>query len=586
MIMRFNFSAALPFVLACNFVFVAVAKSEDSVQDSEREFAESLFPILKTIREFSEKIDENVAKFRRLSDGKSRRSRSNIQADPASKELDQLPDVPIEKSREQLQKDLLNELTYAHRRQNELVRDMELKLRVYVSTSVDRCKRHITAGDEVGARASCAIAQEKISQCSRKVEPEINQRADRLNAEYKSIYRDMDNISVSFSKIHCNLVFNGIEDPGKLLRAANLQLPDTSCYAHTEEVKKFAKTGVMQNRLGKDDASVPAYLSYIQRKCPERIASQARLAVEEILRAKTDEGRKLKENEEQGPLTRDGSRSGSGMFRQAIGQAEQEEKDRPAREARERAAQARAAEQEWIEKQKAIAAAHAAEQEQARKDEQNARETREALGQLIGAIGQIQQNKVDRKQAAYEEQQAEQAQLNQRRQEEQQRREKTMREQEALARGREENIARAQEHKREQELANQRAYQERNVREVAAINERLASEAEQQKIEHKKRQEQLDAIRKAKAEEAKYYPPLACATTVVKRYNNGKSTRNCFQNNCGRTIVAYGPNAMTHIKAGETTCSFTYLWACERGNVPGVLGGDAYDRDRQMCKGG
>jgi len=109
-------------------------------------------------------------------------------------------------------------------------------------------------------------------------------------------------------------------------------------------------------------------------------------------------------------LPRRGGNSGSELFQKAITQAEQEERERPMREAREREAsarevrerpmrEARAAEQERLASIKAGADARAYEEAQARKSEQDARETAEAMGQLLGVIGQIQKNKADHEQA-------------------------------------------------------------------------------------------------------------------------------------------------------------------------------------------
>lgn len=95
------------------------------------------------------------------------------------------------------------------------------------------------------------------------------------------------------------------------------------------------------------------------------------------------------------------------------------ERDRPAREARERAAQARAAEEKRLESIKAAeeerrasikaaAEARAYKQERARKeaqDAQDARETSEAVGNLLGVFAQMEQNKADRAQAQYDNQQ-------------------------------------------------------------------------------------------------------------------------------------------------------------------------------------
>lgn len=406
---RFSTGHVLIFVIVMNTAFISPARSENSTRDDLCEVLNEceltwVEKKLKALKDFADKIDENIARFKQMQDDLSRGKKPVDPAESSAEELDPLPRVSIEKSREQLQKDLLDSLISAHRQQNNLVWDTERALKAYVSTDVEKCKKLIAAGDEPGARASCGKAQAVIEQCRARVEPEINQRAERLTAKYKEIYRGAD-VNTRFSHIHCDLVFSNIEDPGKLLRIASMQLPDSSCYAHMEEVKKLARTGlkpIQLNALLKGNVDVPTYLSFIEHKCPERISRLARAEVEEILKAKEEERRRQNKNET-AVLERGG---GSGaMLQDAIRQAEQEDKDRPAREAREREAQARAAEEERIAKAKAAAEARAFEQEQARKREQKSRETREALGQLFGLIGQIQQSKADRKQAQYEEQQ-------------------------------------------------------------------------------------------------------------------------------------------------------------------------------------
>ena len=102
------------------------------------------------------------------------------------------------------------------------------------------------------------------------------------------------------------------------------------------------------------------------------------------------------------------------------------ERDRPAREARERAAQARAAEDERLARLKAAEEARAYQRELAQKREQDAqaaRETSEAMGNLLGAFAQMEQNKTDRAQAQYDNQQRlAQAQQEQQRRAQEQRR--------------------------------------------------------------------------------------------------------------------------------------------------------------------
>lgn len=98
-------------------------------------------------------------------------------------------------------------------------------------------------------------------------------------------------------------------------------------------------------------------------------------------------------------LMRRGSNSGAEMIQGAIKQAEQEERDRPARVARERAEMARAAEQKRIADEQAAANARAYEQQQAWKREEDSRDTAAALSTLLGTIATIEQGKADRAQA-------------------------------------------------------------------------------------------------------------------------------------------------------------------------------------------
>lgn len=370
MMIRRSVSLILIMVIASGLMFPGVA----AAQDSEREFAESIVPGLKALREFSDKVEQRLARFSRLLGSSPRQDTASGQADS---DLG-TPETAEERAfQERLRREFIEERTNAHREQNQLVENTRRQLRLYVSLSVDSCKKSIADRDEPGARANCGIAETRIDQCRRQIAPEINQLAEKLNARYRS-YRDS---TVAFATIHCDLVFSGLDDPGMLLRRAEFRLPDSACYAHIDRVVNYVKTGVVQSRLGADDASVPAYLSYIRRMCPESISAQARLAVNEAGKAKEEadrkkaeedsgkkkqeqenklaeeknqaEGKKLAESDAarsnttppagEIALPRRGGGASTALLQSSIDNAIQEERDRPAREAREREERAREA---------------------------------------------------------------------------------------------------------------------------------------------------------------------------------------------------------------------------------------------------
>lgn len=169
------------------------------------------------------------------------------------------------------------------------------------------------------------------------------------------------------------------------------------------------------------------------------------------------------------------------------------ERDRPAREARERAAQARAAEEKRIASIKAAAEARAYEQERARKEAQDARETSEAIGTLLGAFAQMEQNKADRAQAQYDNQQRVlQAQQEQQRQVQEQQNKAYMAE-----------AARAEAFNREAALSakqreadNLRAFQAQQERDVAERNRHAREVQDQYERTAKQAQAEVDAKRK------------------------------------------------------------------------------------------
>ena len=381
MIFRFRVIQILSVVLAIGLVNI----NESSAQDSERDYIEQIVPGLTQLREFTEKIEARLAEFSRLF---KRTPSADNAANPADSLAEDVETPGERRYQEQLRREFLKERDNAIGEHYRRVDNIRKQLRIYVSASVDRCKKHVAAGDEIGARASCGIAEDKIEQCKRQVVPEIDQLANRLTVKYR--LNGDDNFRFE-TILHCDSVFAGLDDPGRILRGAEFRLLDDACYAHARRVEVFARTGAIPGlaRMGKDDESVPAYLSFIKRKCPESIASQARLDVIEATKAKENAERQSAEElarrmnpppeEVALALPRRGGNSGSAIFQEAINQAEEDVRDPSARVARERAARERAAN------------VLALEQEQAHQSSQNASEGLAVLGQVLGAIGQYQQ---------------------------------------------------------------------------------------------------------------------------------------------------------------------------------------------------
>lgn len=283
-------------------------------------------------------------------------------------------------------------------------------------------------------------------------------------------------------------------------------------------------------------------------------------------------------------LKRRGSNSGAEMIQGAINQADQEERDRPAREARKRAEMARAAEQKRIEEEQAAANARAYEQQQAQKREEDSRDTAAALSTLLGTIATIEQGKADRAQARQEEQQR---QL--RAQQEQQRRanenRKGMDNAHQSTQGSSgynaclkegdigcEAARTAPVNRNVEPVNNQSAYQALQERRVAEANQQIRQQEERYRLA--RQQAEIDA--KRRAEQDKYYAPLTCTSMSSKRYGNG--TIHCMQNNCGRTIEANHSGGMSSVSAGSCYSQFSdtvFYAACEKNN--------GFDRSRNQC---
>lgn len=279
-------------------------------------------------------------------------------------------------------------------------------------------------------------------------------------------------------------------------------------------------------------------------------------------------------------LTRRGEKAGSAMIQGAINQADQEERDRPAREARERAEIARAAEQKRIADEQAAANARAYEQQQAQKREEDSRDTAAALSTLLGTIATIEQGKADRARARQEEQQR---QI--RAQQEQQRRADENRKGMDNAQSTQGSVGynaclkegdigceagRATANRNAEPVNNQRAYQ--------ALQERRAAEANQQIRQQEERyrlaQQQAEINAKRRAEENRYYAPLTCVKMSSMPYGNG--TTPCVQNNCGRTIEVHGDGGMWSVGANNCFKWFKTVYAaCEKNN--------GFDRSRNQC---
>lgn len=142
-------------------------------------------------------------------------------------------------------------------------------MRVYVSSAVDSCKQRIAAGDEIGARSACGIAEQKMTECRNAVAPYFDQQADRLTATFRSLYGDDGDFRRSKLESDCQVMLMGLDDPATLLRKAGFRLPDQSCYDHLDRLKEFVETGAMKvrNALGPDDATPEAYRKFITRMC-------------------------------------------------------------------------------------------------------------------------------------------------------------------------------------------------------------------------------------------------------------------------------------------------------------------------------
>lgn len=453
------------------------------------------------------------------------------------------------------------------------VKAIEDQLRSSVAADVAACRQAITARKEVEARSFCRRAEGKMRQCTLRIDMEVSMKAEKLEKEYDIRKRSgwlPEETNTRFDRLSCVLLFASIEDPAAMLSKAGLQIDRASCATHSRKAQEWARSGerpAYTRGLGIE--GLPKFLDWIERECPTDMANDARKEVQAILSAKDDmqQQRERKKEEVQKHagevaggdnmdddgdvvlLRRDNDSSKSVLSQSLNSSAE------------EKSARAK------------IVATESANL--GTTDSAGAAKAIELAAGVYKIYADQETKQLEARQRAAAEAEA-RAQQEQRRQE-QQRLEQNIREQEALTRGREENMARAREQIREEERANQRAYQERNAREIAARREQLAREAEQQRIENKQRQERIDAIRKAKEEEDKYYAPLTCVTKVQKRYSNSNNTHECLQNNCGRPVEAHNDSQMWTVGAGAClTGKSWYPFACEKN--------DLFDRTRKMCK--
>jgi len=201
-------------------------------------------------------------------------------------------------------------------------------------------------------------------------------------------------------RIHCERRNVEPEEPRPRLTGDKPLLTVGGVESSTEELAAFHKTwDAMEQSLYEVGEKMPDWDAFNLQNVAGR-AAYFRLCGERLLLAqkrKKDETDRAKQEGEAGkdkatsnsgdqPLRR-GSNSATTLFQNAIDQAEQDERDRPARQARERAAKLRTAEQERLAPPQAGADARAL-QEQARQSEREARELAKALADLANAIAQ------------------------------------------------------------------------------------------------------------------------------------------------------------------------------------------------------
>lgn len=337
MIKRLIFAIAL----LCS---VATAGAQIAFSDDERKELREYIPLLKKADDFQKKVDDFLSgASRRLgisgADDSSATSAFSSEEKAEFEAEKRRPAEPMQ-SKEEARKELLVELRIAKSQQRAYLASARQKVKVLVGHYVNSCKSALAVKNEPEAKLQCRLAEQQIAECKREVEPRVEKIAARQTARFKSEFGDEGDFSAL--RMFCDIEVRGFENPNTLLQQAQLNLNDTSCYSHLYRFDESLKTGKLDNRMKTDDDSPQAYLAFIKRMCSTDIG---------LLAQKHWETAPEIPKPPSGPVLLSRQSAGSQVFQQARVDAEEYARDRPFREARERAAAeqaavARAADQE------------------------------------------------------------------------------------------------------------------------------------------------------------------------------------------------------------------------------------------------
>ncbi len=323
-----SFYCVLLFLIGTSFS--SVVRSEDEAQ----EFFLDIVPGARKLKQLDEDLKSKIDSIKRKF--------SHTPADkdgfefPSKESSIETANIEVyEADKGELRKELRKTLDQVLENRIMIKRSIENDIRVYFAVSVKKCRVAIESNNEIEARVNCSLAEKKILECSNGIEKRANDAADRLTALYSPEFGKEGDFS--YSKISCERVIVGLEDPSKLLRDANYRLSDLSCFRHLHELELFLKTGSMPSRMGKDDATLDRYVAYIDRMCPRSISDEGRRLVKEG--ASHIQAGDANDASYGKPLRRSELIS-SKMITTSLEKAERDEVDRPAREEEKRSRKA------------------------------------------------------------------------------------------------------------------------------------------------------------------------------------------------------------------------------------------------------
>lgn len=175
--------------------------------------------------------------------------------------------VPILKSREEILALERADLNRAKSIRASMIKGIQDGLRSFVAGRVDLCRTAIATGDQPRAHSACGDAELAFARCRSQIEPELQKRSAALTARFVPYFGAEGNFTQYDVQASCDVMLKGLDDPARMLREANLRLPETSCHQHIDRLRTMALGGTVPNRMGPDDATVEGYRAFISRNC-------------------------------------------------------------------------------------------------------------------------------------------------------------------------------------------------------------------------------------------------------------------------------------------------------------------------------